>query len=82
MTALRPGRADPRNETTRCGGCGAMYRVSYVVTPVRIADSFNCQLCRRELSSWSGFLAPRHSLVGDDGPRLGQGHPHRAAGGG
>lgn len=82
MTALSPGRGEGREETTRCRGCGARYRVSYALTPVRVADSFNCQLCRCELSSWSGFLVPRHSLVRDDVARLWQGHPDRAAVGG
>lgn len=49
--------------TTQCWSCGAPYEVRYVATPVRVVDSFNCQLCRRELSSWLGFRAPRYRLL-------------------
>lgn len=85
MTAPGAERVEERASTTRCRGCGARYRVSYALTPVHVVDAFNCQFCRREVSSWSGFLAPRHSLIqgeGSEAGRLRQGQPDRLAAGG
>lgn len=46
-----------------CGGCGATYRVVYRRAPFPVTDSFNCQVCRRELASWIGCRVPDYSLL-------------------
>lgn len=57
------------DETVWCRTCGARYRVSYDRAPLPVMDSFNCQICRSELASWSGYVVPRHLLETEEFPR-------------
>jgi hypothetical protein len=49
--------------TTVTCECGAVYERGEVKLPARDKDSFDCEVCKREIERWNGSRIPVFRLV-------------------
>lgn len=43
--------------------CGAVYEVDYDKVPFRDQDSYDCDVCGKELDRWSSSRIPKFRLI-------------------
>jgi hypothetical protein len=53
----------PSGETKTCPHCGAVYEVTTTKVIFRDQDSENCEVCGKELASWSSSRIPHFKLI-------------------
>jgi hypothetical protein len=44
--------------------CGALYEVNYTKVIVRDRDTADCDVCKKQMDSWSSSRIPSYRLVG------------------
>lgn len=49
--------------TMKCEGCGSVYHVTLVQTPIRDADDAHCEVCGVLLDEWKSTTFPIFELI-------------------